>query len=820
MTQIDDPHAQREAQKYDNPIPSREFIMDHLRDRSGPATLKQVSFELALFDAEDVEALRRRLRAMERDGQLISDRKGAYGAINKMDLIHGRIIGHRDGFGFLKPDEGGDDLFLNHSQMRAVMDGDKALARITGVDRKGRSEGAIVEVTAHNTQKVVGRLTKEDGVCFVRPDNQRISQDILISSDNVLQAKHGQYVTVRITHQPNKRTQAIGEVEEILGEHMAPGMEIDVAIRTHEIPHEWPSEASHEAAQLAPEVTEADKHDRIDLRELPFVTIDGEDARDFDDAVYCRKRTLGGWRLYVAIADVSHYVRTGTALDTEAHKRATSVYFPERVIPMLPEAISNGLCSLNPHVDRLVMVCEMTISSKGKLSGYEFYEGLIHSHARLTYTKVGAMLDSSDEQCAPLRQEYNHVVKPVDQLHKLYGALRSARDARGAIDFETQETRIIFGEDRKIEAIVPVNRNDAHKLIEECMLAANVSTAKFLAKHKLDGLFRVHKGPKPSKLENLRAFLGEMSLSLQGGEEPKPKHYQALLSSIKGRPDANLVQTVMLRSLSQAVYTPENEGHFGLGYDAYAHFTSPIRRYPDLLVHRAIRSVIQSKQLSRYVKRIKATQKQPESPWYPYSTADVLALGEHCSMSERRADAAVWDVEGWLKCEYMQGHIGNYFFGTINAVTSFGLFIELEDVYVEGLVHISALPGDYYHFDAAKHRLQGERSGKSFRLGDRIEVKLVRVDLDEKKIDFELADEPPTTKSKIGPKPKSKSKPKSKPKPKAKKPSTEQSSADKSADAPVNEPLFDQPLFDQKGKPAGGAKKPRRRRTSPKKTTP
>ncbi|MGY8863315.1 MAG: ribonuclease R, partial [Pseudomonadales bacterium] len=775
--------------------------------------LKQVSFELALFDAEDVEALRRRLRAMERDGQLISDRKGAYGAINKMDLIHGRIIGHRDGFGFLKPDEGGDDLFLNHSQMRAVMDGDKALARITGVDRKGRSEGAIVEVTAHNTQKVVGRLTKEDGVCFVRPDNQRISQDILISSDNVLQAKHGQYVTVRITHQPNKRTQAIGEVEEILGEHMAPGMEIDVAIRTHEIPHEWPSEASHEAAQLAPEVTEADKHDRIDLRELPFVTIDGEDARDFDDAVYCRKRTLGGWRLYVAIADVSHYVRTGTALDTEAHKRATSVYFPERVIPMLPEAISNGLCSLNPHVDRLVMVCEMTISSKGKLSGYEFYEGLIHSHARLTYTKVGAMLDSSDEQCAPLRQEYNHVVKPVDQLHKLYGALRSARDARGAIDFETQETRIIFGEDRKIEAIVPVNRNDAHKLIEECMLAANVSTAKFLAKHKLDGLFRVHKGPKPSKLENLRAFLGEMSLSLQGGEEPKPKHYQALLSSIKGRPDANLVQTVMLRSLSQAVYTPENEGHFGLGYDAYAHFTSPIRRYPDLLVHRAIRSVIQSKQLSRYVKRIKATQKQPESPWYPYSTADVLALGEHCSMSERRADAAVWDVEGWLKCEYMQGHIGNYFFGTINAVTSFGLFIELEDVYVEGLVHISALPGDYYHFDAAKHRLQGERSGKSFRLGDRIEVKLVRVDLDEKKIDFELADEPPTTKSKTGPKPKSKSKPKSKPK--AKKPSTEKSSADKSADAPVNEPLFD-----QKGKPAGGAKKPRRRRTSPKKTTP
>ena len=564
--------------------------------------------------------------------------------------------------------------------------------------------------------------------------------------------------------------------------------------QNNEIPHEWPAEASNEAAQLKAEVSEADKQDRIDLRDMPFVTIDGEDARDFDDAVYCRKRTLGGWRLYVAIADVSHYVRIGTALDAEAHRRATSVYFPERVIPMLPEAISNGLCSLNPHVDRLVMVCEMTISGNGKLGGYQFYEGLIHSHARLTYTKVGAMLDGDNEQCLPLRQEYEHVVKPLDQLHKLYSALRSARDARGAIDFETQETRIIFGEDRKIDAIVPVHRNDAHKLIEECMLAANVSTAKFLEKHKLDGLFRVHKGPKPSKLENLRGFLGEMGLSLKGGDEPQPKHYQALLSSIKDRPDANLVQTVMLRSLSQAVYTPENEGHFGLGYSAYAHFTSPIRRYPDLLVHRAIRSVIQSKQSSRYVKRITATQKQPTSPWYPYSTANIVVFGEHCSTAERRADAAVWDVEGWLKCEYMQGHIGDYFYGTINAVTGFGLFVELEDVYVEGLVHISALPGDYYHFDAAKHCLQGERSGKSFRLGDTIEVQVVRVDLDEKKIDFELADTPP--------------KPKSKPKatPKSKKTNAEKSASSQAGG----------PLFDQKGKPTASAKKPRRKKTVPK----
>ncbi|MDP6968812.1 MAG: ribonuclease R [Gammaproteobacteria bacterium] len=740
MTISNDPHAAREANKYDKPIPSREFITQHLRDRSGPATLRQLSFELALFDLDEVEGLRRRLRAMERDGQLISDRKGAYGAVSKMDLILGRIIGHRDGFGFLKPDNGSEDLYLHHRQMRTVLDGDKALVRLIGVDRKGRPEATIVEVTERNTQQVVGRFYNESGVCFVRPDNQRINQDVLIASDSVLQAKAGQYVVVDIIQQPTKRSQPIGHVAEILGEHMAPGMEIDVAIRNHGIPHEWPAETLAQAKTLAPEVMEADKADRVDLRKLPFVTIDGEDARDFDDAVYCRKKRLGGWRLYVAIADVSHYVRPDTALDQEAHRRATSVYFPERVVPMLPEAISNGLCSLNPRVDRLVMVCEMTVSAKGKLSGYRFYEGLIYSHARLTYTQVGAMLDPRDPACHNERQAHAKLCQPIDELQHLYKALRKARQERGAIDFETQETRIIFGEGRKIDQIVPVVRNDAHKLIEECMLCANVSTAKFLAKHKLTSLYRVHKGPKPTKLENLRSYLGELGLKLPGGVDPRPEDYQALLQQVQDRPEAGLVQTVLLRSLSQAVYTPDNEGHFGLGYDAYAHFTSPIRRYPDLLVHRAIRSVIQSQQSSRYVKRINNTITQPAQAWYPYATEQVAVLGEHCSMAERRADEASWEVTGWLKCEYMQGHIGDQFRGTINAVTSFGIFVELDDVYVEGLVHISALPGDYYHFDQAKNRLQGERTRRSFRLGDSLQVKVVRVDLDEKKIDFELVE--------------------------------------------------------------------------------
>ncbi|HCI02554.1 MAG TPA: ribonuclease R, partial [Oceanospirillaceae bacterium] len=445
----------------------------------------------------------------------------------------------------------------------------------------------------------------------------------------------------------------------------------------------------------------------------------------------------------VAIADVSHYVRPDTALDTEAHRRATSVYFPERVVPMLPEAISNGLCSLNPHVDRLVMVCEMTVSARGKLSGYRFYEGLIHSHARLTYTKVGAMLDREHADYHKEREAQGDLCLPIDELYNLFRALRKARKERGAIDFETQETRIVFGDERKIDQIVPVVRNDAHKLIEECMLCANVSTAKFLGKHKLTSLYRVHKGPKATKLENLRSYLNELGLRLPGGIDPKPEDYQALLEKVQDRPEAGLVQTVLLRSLSQAVYTPENEGHFGLGFDAYAHFTSPIRRYPDLLVHRAIRSVIQSEQSSRYIKRVNNTNTKPKQVWYAYSGEHMAALGEHCSMAERRADEASWDVIGWLKCEYMQNHIGDQFWGTVNAVTSFGIFVELDDVFVEGLVHISALPGDYYHFDQAKNRLQGERSGRSFRLGDSLQIKVMRVDLDEKKIDFDLAESGP-----------------------------------------------------------------------------
>jgi len=730
-----DPHAAREAAKYDNPIPSREFILNLLDKAKKPLTASQLRRELKIDGEVEIEALSRRLRAMERDAQLMVNRRGAYGIVDKMDLIRGRIQGHRDGYGFLIPIDGSDDLYLSGRQMARVFDGDEVLAREVGLDRRGRREGKIVEVLQHNTTRVVGRFVDDGGVAYVVPDNARINHDILIPAGSVGGAQSGQIVTAEISNYPAPHKQAKGTVVEVLGEHLDPGMEIDVAIRSHAIPYLWPEEVEREAGALDDEPAEADKDCRIDCRSMPFVTIDGEDARDFDDAVYCKPRRGDSWKLWVAIADVSHYVRPGSALDAEATNRATSVYFPERVVPMLPEVLSNGLCSLKPGVDRLALVCEMKISADGELGDSVFYEAVIHSHARLTYTQVGEALENGSSPAIDKK-----ILPHIKNLHNLYQVLRKARDRRGAIDFETVETRIIFDQLRKIEAIVPVQRNDAHKLIEECMLSANVAAAGFLQRHKLPGLYRVHEGPTTEKLENLRKFLGELGLDLAGGEKPTPLHYRQLLNQIDGREDAALIQTMLLRSLRQAVYQPENLGHFGLHYDAYAHFTSPIRRYPDLLMHRALRHVIRSNTRSKWVERVKGAIEIPATRIYPYDLASMLVQGEHSSMAERRADDATRDVEAWLKCEYLQDRVGETFEGVVAAVTSFGLFVELADLYIEGLVHISALPGDYYHFDQAKQRLTGERTNRSFRLGDSVTVQVARVDLDDKKIDLEMID--------------------------------------------------------------------------------
>ena len=727
---LKDPQASREAEKYEQPIASRELILEVMAERDVPMRMSELADALGIVNDSDLFSLQKRLRAMQRDGQIVSGRRGALGLPKKMDLVKCKVIGHRDGYGFASPVEEGDDFFLSSRQMFRVFDGDEVLVAESGFDDKGRPSGQIVEVLTRAHTSIVGRYMEEGGIGYLLPHNRRISNHVLIPPKAKSGAKSGQLVSVKITGYPTEVLGAKGEVEEILGDHLDPGLEIDVAIRAHDIPNEWPEEVLSEAGALRDEPSESDKKNRVDLRKLGLVTIDGEDARDFDDAVYCETEGAG-FRLWVAIADVSHYVPISSALDEEAFNRGNSVYFPERVVPMFPEVLSNGLCSLKPAVDRLAMVCEMLIDADGKVTDSTFYEAVIHSHARLTYTQVGEVLENGWCDGVPAER-----LDGLFRLHALYKVLRQARAKRGAIDFETVETRILFDENRKIDAIVPVNRNDAHKLIEECMLAANVATANFLEASELAGLFRVHEGPSAERLEALRTFLGELALELPGGLDPTPLDYQAVLSRLADRDDAQVIQTMLLRSLSQAVYKPDNGGHFGLNYEAYAHFTSPIRRYPDLLVHRAIKRLATSTGSTP-----RKLSKEKSRSLYPYTMADLVAAGEHCSMTERRADDATRDVNLWLKCEYLRHHIGDEFAGVVASVTRFGMFVELSDIYMEGLVHISALPSDYYHFDQASQRLVGEHTRKTYQLGDAVRVQVARVDLDDRKIDLEIVGE-------------------------------------------------------------------------------
>lgn len=737
-----DPFANREASNYSNPIASRELILETLEDIGEPASLSDVAEKLQLSSEEELEALRRRLIAMTRDGQIISNRRGVYGLAAHMGLERGRIQGNKDGFGFFIPEDGGDDLFLSPREMEKLFDGDIVLARHSGFDNRGRKEGMVVEILTRRYSEIVGRYYQEQGFGLVIPDSKRIAHEILIPDGQSRSASDGQYVVAELVEYPDKRRKAIGKITEILGDVSTPGLEIDIAVRSHNIPHEWPADVEKETARLPNTVSDKELKGRYDLRDIPFVTIDGEDAKDFDDAVYARQHKSGGWTLMVAIADVSAYVTVGSALDTEATERGTSVYFPGHVIPMLPEELSNGLCSLKPEVDRLTMVCEMEISTTGEMTDFNFFEGVIHSHARLTYNEVADMLsepanDTTAKLRDKLRKRHEALIGDLDNLYSLYHVLRERRANNGAMDFESTETRIVFGEDRKIREIVPVQRNEAHRLIEECMLCANVAAANLLEAHKLPTLYRVHEGPNPDKLDSLREFLGGLGLHLGGGEKPSPLHYQSVLQSLSDRPNSHLLQVMLIRSMMQAVYTPDNAGHFGLGFEAYAHFTSPIRRYPDLLVHRGIRYLLRNKK-GKHLRPHKEAAKLDKQVIYPYGETDMAALGESCSNYERRADAASYSVVDWLKCEYMQDRVGDDFLGTVASVTSFGLFIELADIFIEGLVHISELSNDYYNFDPVHQCLQGERSGVRFAMGDTVEVKLVRVDLNDKKIDLQM----------------------------------------------------------------------------------
>lgn len=713
----EDPHKEREIGKYDFPLPSREYILQYLEEVDRPVTYRHLLDALDVTREDEKEGFRRRLKAMQRDGQLMTNRRGSFALVKKMSLIAGRVIGHRDGFGFLQPDKGGDDIFLPSREMRKVFPNDRILVRVTGENRRGRMEGLVVEVLEQNTQQIVGRYLEEKGIAFVDADDKAITQDIIIPPDAAAGATHGQYVVAEVTLQPSFRRQPMGSIVEILGDKLTPGMEVELAIRAHNIPFEWPEDTLQEANTFPNALPEKEIANRNDLRHLPFVTIDGEDAKDFDDAVYCEKDSKGGWTLHVAIADVTHYVKPNSPLDNEAVVRGTSVYFPSKVIPMLPEVLSNNLCSLKPHVDRFAMVCKMHISADGLLKDHAFSEAVIKSHARLTYTEVADVLED--------KQRGNKKLVPhLLEFQNLFNQLIKQRKQRGAIEFETVETRIVFGKQGKIDYIKPVQRNVAHKMIEEAMLITNVATAQFLTKANIKTLYRIHEKPDEKKLEGLRDYLKAFGLRLAGGNHPHPKDYSKLLERVMKRDDWQIIQTVMLRSLKQAVYSPDNVGHFGLAFDMYCQFTSPIRRYPDVLVHRAIKHILDKKKPQRFA----------------YDEEAMTALGESCSKTERRADEATREAVDWLKCEYMLDKVGESFDGIISGVTGFGVFVELKEIYVEGLLHITSLKNDYYQFDASLHRLTGRKSGKSYHLGGPIKVIVARVDLDQREIDFELSD--------------------------------------------------------------------------------
>jgi ribonuclease R len=673
-----------------------------------------------------------------------------------LDEIEGSVQGHRDGHGFLIRDDGDGDIFLSPNEMRAVLHKDRVKVRIVRQDRKGRPEGRVVEILERPAQPIIGRLLNEGGIWIVAPEDKRYGQDILIPKVGIGAGKPGQVVVVELTEPPALFGQPVGRVKEVLGEIDDPGMEIDIAVRKYSVPHEFSAACLNLARELPDKVRPQDSKDRIDLTDVPLVTIDGEDARDFDDAVYCEPAKIGkakGWRLLVAIADVSNYVETGSAIDIDAYDRATSVYFPRRVIPMLPEKLSNGLCSLNPEVERLCMVCDMLITAKGEIHAYQFYPAVMYSHARFTYTEVAAILANTRGPEAIKRKAR---VNDLLNLHDVYRALLSSRAVRGAVDFETTETQIICDDNGRIEKIVPRVRTEAHRLIEEAMLAANVCSADFIQTSKHPGLFRVHEGPTPEKKDLLRNYLKSLGLPYTVSDEPKPSEFQHIAQATKDRPDAQQIHTMLLRSMQQAIYTPINSGHFGLAYEAYTHFTSPIRRYPDLLVHRVIKAILAHKKyqlpalplpgeahakLAKRLQKNKAGAQMDDAPRIKMSPAEQQAweaAGLHCSANERRADEASRDVEAWLKCKYMREHLGEEYSGVVTSATSFGIFVTLDNLYVEGLVHITELGGEYFRFDEARQELRGERTGIRYAIGTRVQIQVSRVDLDGRKIDFRL----------------------------------------------------------------------------------
>jgi ribonuclease R len=722
-----DPHSAREAQRYAQPIASREMILQVLAANDGPMDADALAQKLALTAPDRFEALEKRLAAMLRDGQLLQNRRGAYAPAERMDLVPGVVIANENGFGFLRPDlGGGDDLFLPPFEMRKVMHGDRVLASVTGMDRRGRREGTIVEVLERRLTRLIGRYTEEVGIGYVIPDDKRVQRNLMVPADGRNDAKSGQLVVAEITTPGDSHRPPIGKILTVLGDKLTASLAVEAAIHGHEIPHEFPPAVLAEATAVPLQVDAATAARRVDLRAMPLVTIDGEDAKDFDDAVWCEP-TRDGFRLIVAIADVSYYVRPGTPLDEEAQLRATSVYFPGFVVPMLPETLSNGICSLVPKTDRLCFVCDMQVGRDGIVASSEFYEAVMHSHARLTYTDVwnavGDGIPDDDRDAALAR--IGGLLPQVQRLHQLYKVLDKARAKRGAIEFESSEVRFVLDAQGAVSQAGMLQRNDAHKLIEECMIAANVQAALYLMGVGIAAPYRNHDKPPESKYADLEEFLKEFALRLPPWAKLRPKDFRALLEKIRERPDATLLESVILRSQSLAVYAPDNIGHFGLALEAYAHFTSPIRRYPDLLVHRAIKHALAG----------------GKHEAYEYSPHRMASLSLQCSERSRRADEAQREVDERYRAAWMEDHVGKEFEGTISGVTSFGLFVELDDSKVNGLVHVTQLANDFYHFDAVRKTLTGERRGREYRLGDRVRVVVLKASVEDRKIDFRLVEE-------------------------------------------------------------------------------
>lgn len=726
-----DPHREREAGRYAHPIASRELILERSRALARPLHFHELAEDLGLAEERDLDALRRRLRAMCRDGQLMVDRRGRYGLVEKMNLVSGVVNITPSGDVFLAPDDGGEDVRVQARSAGNLVGGDRVLVRVEGLRRDGQPWGTAVELLERSTEAILGRYYEEEGVAFVEPERTQFMSDILIPRRG---AKPGDFVRVALDQEVTHLAYPTGTVIEVLEAGATNDVRAAVILSAHGIPRFWSPEVEAESASIERELSARMLGERVDLTHLPLVTIDGADARDFDDAVYCEPVSGGGWRLFVAIADVSHYVEVGSALDREASTRGNSVYLPDRVVPMLPEVLSNDLCSLRPEQPRLCMVCEMRISEQGRLSRYQFYEGVMRSTARLTYDEVWEFLDSA--ATSPLGRRRPELGVHLTHLHELFGVLRSRREARGALDFMTPEIRVRLDDEGQVADIGPLVRNDAHRLIEECMIVANVAAARFIEHHGLTGVFRIHQPPSSEKLEDLRNVLAAMGMHLPGGDVPSPTDIQALLRSVARHRRAHVVETLVLRSMNQAQYSERNREHFGLALRSYAHFTSPIRRYADLLVHRAIKSVIRGRGPAEHFVRVRGAPRIARSKLYPYTLEDLESITDHISMTERRADTAVRDLENWLKCEYMEQHVGDEFAGTVSGVTDFGVFVELDELYVQGLVHVSALGGDYFHFDRRSLTLTGESTRLVFELGQTMSVRVARVDVMERKIDF------------------------------------------------------------------------------------